>query len=210
MQILFEFHSLCIQHYYCDICLTVVFCFAHSFNIYFFDFFCDENLSFTSLTPVPFINSFLYITMDLDILFYESKSNYHYFVGSNFLPLTFRNFFELTPEFFEQVSISFWTLFLTSQNVIGVSCIFPAPALELEKAMAPHSSTLAWKIPWTEELGRLQSMGWLSDFIFTSLSHSGEGNGNPLQCSYLENPRDGVTWWAAVSGHTESDTTEGT
>ena len=28
-----------------------------------------------------------------------------------------------------------------------------------EKAMAPHSSTLAWKIPWTEETGRLQSMG---------------------------------------------------
>ena len=31
----------------------------------------------------------------------------------------------------------------------------------LEKAMAPHSSTLAWKIPWTEELGRVQSMGSL-------------------------------------------------
>ena len=29
----------------------------------------------------------------------------------------------------------------------------------LEKEMAPHSSTLAWKIPWTEEVGRLQSMG---------------------------------------------------
>ena len=29
----------------------------------------------------------------------------------------------------------------------------------LEKEMAPHSSTLAWKIPWTEEPGRLQSMG---------------------------------------------------
>ena len=29
----------------------------------------------------------------------------------------------------------------------------------LEKAMAAHSSTLAWKIPWTEEPGRLQSMG---------------------------------------------------
>ena len=29
----------------------------------------------------------------------------------------------------------------------------------LEKEMAPHSSTVAWKIPWTEELGRLQSMG---------------------------------------------------
>ena len=30
----------------------------------------------------------------------------------------------------------------------------------LEKEMATHSSTLAWKIPWTEEPGRLQSMGW--------------------------------------------------
>ena len=30
---------------------------------------------------------------------------------------------------------------------------------DLEKAMAPHSSILAWKIPWTEEPGRLQSMG---------------------------------------------------
>ena len=33
-----------------------------------------------------------------------------------------------------------------------------------------------------------------------SLSCIGEGNGNPLQCSYLENPRDGRAWWAAVSG----------
>ena len=32
---------------------------------------------------------------------------------------------------------------------------------ESEKAMAPHSSTLGWKIPWMEEPGRLQSMGWL-------------------------------------------------
>src|SRR5574341_1973863 len=31
----------------------------------------------------------------------------------------------------------------------------------LEKEMAIHSSTIAWKIPWTEEPGRLQSMGWL-------------------------------------------------
>ena len=33
--------------------------------------------------------------------------------------------------------------------------------LEMEKAMAPHSSTLVWKIPWMEEPGRLQSMGLL-------------------------------------------------
>ena len=43
-----------------------------------------------------------------------------------------------------------------------------------------------------------------------SLSCLGEGNGNPLQCSCLENPRDGGAWWAAVLGRTESDTTEAT
>ena len=63
--------------------------------------------------------------------------------------------------------------------------------------MVPHSSTLAWRIPWAEEPGRLQSMGSLESdmteqlhFHF-SLSCIGEGNGNPLQCSCLENPRDG-------------------
>ena len=40
--------------------------------------------------------------------------------------------------------------------------------------MAPHSSTLAWKIPWMEEPGRLQSMGWLrlSNFTFTFHFHA--------------------------------------
>ena len=37
-----------------------------------------------------------------------------------------------------------------------------------------------------------------------SLSRIGEGNGNPLQCSCLENPRDGGAWWAAVYGVTQS------
>ena len=41
-----------------------------------------------------------------------------------------------------------------------------------------------------------------------SLSCIGEGNGNPLQCSCLENPRHGEAWWAALWGRTESDTTE--
>ena len=36
------------------------------------------------------------------------------------------------------------------------------------------------------------------------LSFIGEGNGNPLQCSCLENPRDGGAWWAAVYGVTQS------
>ena len=75
-----------------------------------------------------------------------------------------------------------------------------------EKAMALHSSTLAWKIPWTEQPGRPQSIGSLrvghdwETSLSLSLSCIGEGNGNPLQCSCLENPRDGGTWWAAIYG----------
>ena len=72
--------------------------------------------------------------------------------------------------------------------------------------MAPHSSTLAWKIPWTEEPGKPQSMGSLGvghDWV-TSLSCIGEGNGNPLQYSCLENPRDGGAWWAAIYGVAQS------
>ena len=76
--------------------------------------------------------------------------------------------------------------------------------------MEPHSSTLAWKIPWMEEPGRLQSMRSLESdmteqlhFHF-SLSCIGEGNGNPLHCSCLENPRDRGAWWAAVYGVTQS------
>ena len=75
--------------------------------------------------------------------------------------------------------------------------------------MAPHSSTLAWKIPWTEEPGGLQSMAllsWTKLHFHFSLSCIGEGNGNPLQCSCLENPRDGGAWWAAVYGVLQSQT----
>ena len=46
---------------------------------------------------------------------------------------------------------------------------------------------------------------WATSFHF-SLSHIGEGNGNPLQCSFLENPRDGGAWWAAVYGVAQSRT----
>ena len=77
-----------------------------------------------------------------------------------------------------------------------------------ENAMAPHSSTLAWKMPWMEEPGRLQSTGSLrvGHNWATSLSRIGEGNGNPLQCSCLENPGDGGAWWAAVYGVAQSRT----
>ena len=80
----------------------------------------------------------------------------------------------------------------------------------LDLEMATHSSTLAWRIPWMEEPGGLQSMGsqrvghdWATSL---SLSCIGEGNGNPLQYSCLENPRDGGAWRAAVYGVAQSRT----
>ena len=76
--------------------------------------------------------------------------------------------------------------------------------------MAPHSSTLAWQISRMEEPGRLQSMGsqrvghdWATSL---SLLCTGEGNGNRLQCSCLENPRDWGAWWAAISRVAQSRT----
>ena len=78
--------------------------------------------------------------------------------------------------------------------------------------MATHSSTLAWKIhgrsslvgynPWGhEESGTTEQL----HFHF-SVSCIGEGSGNPLQGSCLENLRDGGAWWAAVYGVTQSRT----
>ena len=78
--------------------------------------------------------------------------------------------------------------------------------------MATHSSTLAWKShgqrslvscgPWgLEESDTTERL----HFHF-SLSSTEEGNGSPLQCSCLENPRDGEAWWAAISGVAQSQT----
>ena len=78
----------------------------------------------------------------------------------------------------------------------------------LEKEMATHSSILAWRILWAEEPGGLLSMGlhrvghnwkWLSMHACI-----GEGSGNPLQYSCLENPRDRGAWWTSVHGVAQS------
>ena len=56
--------------------------------------------------------------------------------------------------------------------------------------------------PW----GRYESDTTERLHFHFSLSRIGEGNGNPLQCSCLENPRDGGAWWAAIYGIAQSRT----
>ena len=78
--------------------------------------------------------------------------------------------------------------------------------------MAPHSSSLGWKIPWTEEPGRLQSMGslrighnWATSLSLFTFMHW-RRKWQPLQCPCLENPRDGGAWWASIYGVAQSQT----
>ena len=86
-----------------------------------------------------------------------------------------------------------------------------------EKAMAPHSSTLAWKIPWTEEPGRLQSMGSLrvghdwetSLSLFTFMHWRGKWQPTPVFLPGESQGRRGLVG-CRLWGHTESDTTEAT
>ena len=82
----------------------------------------------------------------------------------------------------------------------------------MEKAMAPIPVLLPGKShgqrslvgcsPW----GRTESDTTERLHFHFSLSCIGEGNGNPLQCSCLENPRDGGAWWAAAYGVAQSRT----
>ena len=103
----------------------------------------------------------------------------------------------------------------------------------LEKEMATHSSILAWRIPWTEEPGELQSTGsqrvrhdWVTlltyfvvrnlpinagdvrdtDSIPGSGRSPGGGHGNPLQCSCLKNPMDRGAFWVTVHRVAKSQT----
>ena len=102
-------------------------------------------------------------------------------------------------------------------KVYQVLKAFERAMLKLEKVMAPHSSTLAWKIPWTEEPGRLQSMGSLgvrcdwetSLSLFTFMHWRRKWQPTPV---FLPGESQG---WGSLVGcrlwdRTELDTTEAT
>ena len=109
-----------------------------------------------------------------------------------------------------------------STHVSCVSCIaggffLPLIRVSPEKAMAPHSSTLAWKIPWMEEPGRLQSMGSLrvghdrvtSLSLFTFMHWRRKWQPTPM---FLpgESQGRGSLVGCHLWGRTESDMTEAT
>ena len=106
-----------------------------------------------------------------------------------------------------------WVSWAVQQIPLGY--VFYYGNVSLEKAMAPHSGTLAWKIPWMEEPGRLQSMGslrvghdWATSLsLFTFMHWRGKWQPTPV---FL--PGESQGWGSLVGyrlwGHTELDTTE--
>ena len=100
---------------------------------------------------------------------------------------------------------------LTAAVLLPLGDVWKSAFSEGWKAVV-FSSALAWKIhgrrslvgcsPW----GREESDTTKRLHFHFSLSCIGEGNGNPLQCSCLESPRDGGACWAAVYGVTQSRT----
>ena len=81
-----------------------------------------------------------------------------------------------------------------------------------EKAMAPHSSTLAWKIPWTEEPGRLRSMGslrvghdWTTSLSLFTFMHW-RRKWQPTPVFLPEESQGRGAWWAAIYGVAQSRT----
>ena len=118
------------------------------------------------------------------------------------------------PRCSNDVTRSLWMKALCLEEKPG---IYWALTLFPEKAMATHSSTLAWKIPWMEEPGRLQPMGswrvghnWATSLsLFSSMHWRRKWQPTPV---FL--PEESQGWGSLVGcclwGHTESDTTEAT
>ena len=116
-------------------------------------------------------------------------------------------------------------LFLTASHqplsrgthLLTLSVISKRLAEMAEKAMAPHSSTLAWKIPWTEEPGGLQSMGlrrvghdWATSLSLVTFMH-GRRKWQPTPVFLPgESQGQGSLVGCCLWGHRESDTTEAT
>ena len=112
----------------------------------------------------------------------------------------------------EKVNTSPPTVWLKRDLCNNPCSFYPHLPFLLEKAMAPHSSTLAWKISWTEEPGRLQSMGslrvrhdWATSLSLFTFMHW-RRKWQPTPVFLPGESQDGGAWWAADCGVAQSRT----
>ena len=109
--------------------------------------------------------------------------------------------------------IYIYYIYVINRKLLSHVWLFVTPyTIQLEKAMAPYTSTLAWKIPWMEKPGRLQSMGslrvghdWATSLsLFTFMHWRRKRQPTPM---FLPGESQGRgAWWAAISGVAESQT----
>ena len=110
--------------------------------------------------------------------------------------------------------LSEFTLFLfINWRIIALECCvgFCHTTMRISHISPPSWTSLpANSPPRSSQSTELNSLYYTVTSHWLSISHTvvciGEGNGNPLQCSCLQNPRDGGAWWAAVSGVARSRT----
>ena len=100
--------------------------------------------------------------------------------------------------YFKKFLIDLFFFFLSFPNLIRQW----HPTLVLSPGKSHRQRSLVGHSPWGHE----ESDTTERLHFYFSLSCIGDGNGNPLQCSCLENPRDGGAWWAAVYGVAQSRT----
>ena len=158
-------------------------------------------------------------------------SYWDYFPGFGSYPLATQNKFaffltkrisKILFQLFRYCDLAFLNLLPLIFHLMDKQLLFPYPFpmgsdLQILKAMAAHSSTLAWKIPWTEEPGRLQSMGslrvghnWATSLSLFTFMHWRR----KWQPTLVFLPGESQGWQSLVGfrlwGHTESNTTEAT
>ena len=145
----------------------------------------------------------------------ESKSNVfllRIWIAHSGLPIFMSFILSLmTPHLNWQLSAPLLNIFPESSNKV----LFMSRSHLSEKAMAPHSSTLAWKTPWMEEPGRLQTMGslrvrhdWATSLsLFPFMHWRRKWQPTPV---FLPGESQGLGSLVGLRlwGHTESDTTE--
>ena len=106
--------------------------------------------------------------------------------------------------FKDQVSLVMSNLFLMLRSILRVSLLAPSKELDISMCFSLATGFCVYS--------DLLSIWYINNLTISllvsllSLSCIGERNGNPLQCSCLENPRDGGAWWAAVYGVAQSQT----
>ena len=124
--------------------------------------------------------------------------------------------FETSQDFLRGRPVPMWAVQALSKGFIGFLCnpgnVSLFPSFTFLSLTQDHQVPVHWRTPALGKMQYLRNKNMIkSSFHFHfSLSCIGEGNGNPLQCSCLENPRQGSLVGCRLWGCTESDTTETT